>query len=148
MQPLRRDYANQPFFFFFSREGEREQFNGAGKRASEKGRILLSCQGQAPFLSYYPFNALPNFLPDISCVSSRLKFIEGLDTLSVPSFSPVFSWLGIVHSSSSAFKSTSAPLQENLWYFQRISGGFSQSTLAVFLGKTASCISSSLPRLQ
>lgn len=132
--------------FFWGRE--REQRKRDGKRASEKGRILLSCQRQAPFLSYDPLNAFPNFLPEISCVSNRLKLIEGSDTLSVPSFSPVFSWLSIVHSSSSAFKSTSAPLQENLWYFQRISGGFSQSTLAVFLGKTASCISSSLPKLQ
>lgn len=134
-------------FFFFSGK-ERGQCKKAGERSSKKRRIFLSCQGQAPFLSYYPLDAFPTFLPDISCVSNRLKFIEGSDTLCVPSFSPVFSQLSIVHSSPSAFKSSSAPLQKNLWHFQRISGGFSQSTLAVFLRKTASCINSSLPRLQ
>lgn len=89
----------------------------------------------------------PTSFPDISCVSSKIKFIEGLDILAVSSFSPVFPWLSILHSSSSAFKSTSVPFQEKLWCFQSIYGEFYQSALAVFLKKAASCICSSLPEL-
>lgn len=58
--------------------------------ASEKGRKLLWCPGQTSLLSHNPSELFPISFPNISCVSRKKQFIEGLDALGVSSSSPVF----------------------------------------------------------
>lgn len=60
------------------------------REASEKGRNLVWCPGQAPLFSHYPSELFPISFPDISCVSRKIQFIEGLDAPAVSSSSPVF----------------------------------------------------------